>query len=266
MPNQRIATLLIPLALLSACPRVPVDFGKDGEAHSAQELLKRVALAETSVLTLKGEGKLFVDTPQGKGSVTIFVAVSHPALVHLEQLDFFGRPQSVLVTDGTQFGLYDAQGGQYLHGPATRATLGRFLPLVMPPDELAGLLLGRAPRIHEKTSELRFDDEQRVYVVTLHDGSATQTLTVRPPVDRIEKSTVSGFEAYDVQFGEVETYGAISFPKRAVLDAAKAKTHVELSWKDITLNEPADPTMFELAAPEGVPSLEVDEFGTTTGR
>lgn len=261
VPPRLSGLLVLSVLALSACPHVPINFGSRGQASTADELLGRIALAEGSVLSAKGDGRLTVDSPQGKGSVDIFVAVAHPAFIHLEQLDFFGRPQSVLVTDGQQFGLYDAQAGKYLRGPASSANLGRFLPLGMPPAELAGLLLGRAPRLPATSSDLRFDREQGVYVATLRRGAATQTLTVRPPLDRVATSAVAGFEAYDLVFSDVVTRGLISFPRRVALDARGANTRVELTWKEFALNEEPDQTLFELTPPEGVPVIDLDAEG-----
>ncbi len=246
---------------LSACPKAPLSFGKDGEAHTAEELLKRVDLAESQVIGLKGDARLAVDSPQGKGSVSLFLGVFHPAYIHLEQLDFFGKPQGVLTTDGELFGLYDAQSGQYFHGPATAPNLGRFLPLVLPPRELAMLLLGRVPRMPFDSATLELDRDARVYVLTLHQGPAIQTLHVDPVSSRVVKSHVVGVAAYDVECADLETVSGVVYPKRVVLDAADAHTRIELHTKDIALNETPDMTLFDLAAPEGVPVVEVDERG-----
>ncbi|MEW5741804.1 MAG: DUF4292 domain-containing protein [Myxococcota bacterium] len=265
---QRRAPALVPLlaaVALLACPRPPVNFGKDGEARTPEELLKRIAQAEATVVALKGDGSLYVETPQGKGSVSLFVAVSHPALIHIEQLDFFNRPQGVLVTDGSNVGLYDAKDGKYYRGPATPANLGRFLPVVLPPAELAALMLGRAPRLPPESSELSFDDKLGVYVLTLKREGVTQTLHVQPPSHRVVKSTVTGRAAYDVEFSDIADYGAVTMPKKAKLLAASAKTTVELTWKDVTLNEPPDLTLFDLTPPEDVPVVDVDAQGSPVG-
>lgn len=269
-PERRRALLnplfLLMSLLLAGCPRPVVNFGVDGEAHSAAELLKRVELAESAVTSLKGEARLGVNSPQGKGSVTLFAAVAHPGLMHLEQLDFFGKPQGVLVSDGTRFGLYDAQANTYFTGPASPQNLGRFLPVVMPPAELVAVLLGRAPRLQAESPELGFDASKGVYTLTLAHGEAVQRLEVKPPEERVLKSTVVGLRAYDLLFSELEVRGALTFPRRVRLEAASAKTTVELTWKDVTLNEAPDPTMFELEAPEGVPVVELDAQGKPLGR
>ena len=259
--HNRLLLTLLPL-LFTACPRVPIDFGKEGEARSAEELLKRVELAESTVIGVKGDGRLSVDSPQGKGSVTLFVGVFHPAYIHIEQLDFFGKPQGVLTTDGTTFGLYDATENKYLHGPATAPNLGRFLPLVVPPPELASLLLGRAPRIPYDSAAMEVDFEHRVYVVRLSKGLAVQRLEVDPATSRVLKSQVTGITAYDAEFSELTPFPkGVSYPKHIVIESKSAKTRVELTTKDIEVNQELDLTLYETTGPEGVPVIEVDERG-----
>ncbi len=261
MIPSRVACLLVLMGCFAACPPARVDFGRDGEPRTADELLKRIELAETSVLTLTGEGKLFVDSPQGKGAVSIFTQVSHPSLVHLEQLDFFGKPQGVLTTDGERFGLYDAQSAKYFQGPATPTNLGRFLPVVMPVTELTSLLLGRVPRIHPDATQLRFDPASGLFTLTLTRGSVVQTLSVSPPSYRVVKSAVVGLAAYGLEFGDLSTVGPVVFPRHVALDAAGVKTRVEITWKDVTLNQAPDLTLFELTGPEGVPVVDLDAAG-----
>ncbi|MFO0596876.1 MAG: DUF4292 domain-containing protein [Myxococcaceae bacterium] len=246
---------------LLGCPLRRVDFGKDGAPTSVDDLFKRISFAEKQIFSLKGEGRLGVDSPQGKGSITLFAAVTHPSLVHLEQLDFFGRPQGVFVTDGERFGLYDAQAGKFYRGPASARNLGRFLPVVMPPRELAAVMLGRAPRLPDAKTEMRFDDELQLFVVTLTRGNVKQTLHVLPPSYRVVKSTAENLAAYDLDFGDVANFGTVSLPKTVVLDAKQVKTRLELNWKDVAVNESPDLTLFDLEPPADVPVVEVDENG-----
>ena len=261
VPERSILLLSSALLVLSGCPRRIADFGKDGEPRTPQELLARITWAEAQVYALKGDAKLIVDSPQGKGAVTLFVAVSHPALIHIEQLDFFGRPQGVLVTDGKDVGLYVAQDGKYLRGPASPANLARFLPLVIPPAELAAVMLGRAPRLPSDQLEMRFDEQAQQLVLVITRGDARQTLHVQPPSYRVVKSTAENLRAYDLTFDGLVTENGITRPTRAELVAPSAKTRVELVWKDVIVNEAPDLTLFELEPPEGIPVVEVDANG-----
>ncbi len=259
-PNQLLA-LLVPISLcLGGCPH-HIEFGLQGEPKSAEELLKRIEVAESAVVSVKGEARLKIDSPQTKGSVTVFAAVAQPAWVHLESLDFFGKPLGVFVSDGTTFGLYDGPAGKYFHGPATAQNVARFVPIAIPPAELAALLLGRAPRIPHESAELRLDSEAGVLVLTLKQGRVVQVLKVALPSYRVIHSTVTGAQTYDLDFENLEEVEAITYPRRVVLTAAAAQVRVELNYKGVVVNEATDLTLFEMTAPPNVPLVEVDERG-----
>jgi len=251
--------LLLPLSLLLAgCPH-RVDFGPAGLPTSAEDLLKRIEVAEAAVIGIKGEAKLKLQSPQTNGSVTLFAAVSQPAYIHLEQLDFFGKPQGILISDGVTFGLYDGQAGKYFHGPATAQNVARFVPIAVAPAELAALLLGRAPRIPHESAEMNVEND--VVTLTLKKGGVTQTLTIAPPSYRVGKSTVTGMSAYDLSFENIEDTGALTYPRRVVLSSPQTSLRIELNYKDVALNETPDLTLYEMTPPANVPSVEVDAAG-----
>jgi hypothetical protein len=257
--DAQTACWLALFLVLSACPPPKVDFGKDGEPKNVDELLKRVEIAELSVSSLKGEAKLKAEVNDQGGSAGLFVAVAEPAFIHLEVLDFFGRPQSMLATDGEKFGLYDGQHAKFFHGPATAQNLRRVVPVMLPPQELAALLMGRVPRLPESTPEMTFDAVKGVFVVTLKNAGASQRLEISPPSYRVVASEINAPGGYTVAMGDLTPLGPITFPKREALRSPG--TELDLSFKDLELNVKPDATMFDLAAPENVPQVEVDAMG-----
>ncbi|MCA2980168.1 MAG: DUF4292 domain-containing protein [Myxococcaceae bacterium] len=262
MTLLRVSSPLILVGLLSGCPRLPpLDYGKGGPARDAADLLKRIEVAEAQVVSVKGDARLVVDAERGKGAVALFVAVLHPARLHLEQLDFFGRPEGVLVTDGDQFGLYDGKQRKYFRGPATAQNLARFLPIALPPRELAALLLGRVPRLPAETTTMSVDEATRRYRLTLTRGAVTQHLEVAPGSHRVTSSRVEGLDTYAVAASELTDFGAATLPRHLVLDVPRARLSVELVYKDVVVNEPPELTLFELEPPEGVPVVEVQADG-----
>lgn len=253
--------LLLALAVwLCGCPH-RVEFGPAGEPKSAEDLLTRVMAAESAVAGIKGDARLKVDSQKTKVVVTLFAAVSDPAFVHLEVLDFFGKPQAVLISDGARFTLYDGEKGKLFRGPATKENVSRLVPIALAPAELAAVLLGRAPRLAYDALELGFDDAQGAFLVTLKAGAATQVLTVKPPSYRVIRSVVSGRDTYDVEFDNIEDVGSATYPRRVVLTSASTRVRVELNYKDVAVNELADPTLYDMTPPPNVPIVEVDERG-----
>lgn len=262
MTLLRGAWLLLLVQVLAACPRLPpLDYGKDGPAKDGADLLKRIEVAEAQVISVKGDAKLIVDSPQGKGSVSLFVAVLHPARIHIEQLDFFGRPEGILVTDGEAFGLYDARQKKFFRGPASVENMARFLPIALPPRELAALLMGKVPRVPPESTELTVDEASRSYALTLKRGAVVQKLGVSTGTHRVIRSRVEGLKTYAIDAEDLTDFGSAVLPKHLTLDAPIASTKVELLYKDITVNETPEVTLFELEPPEGIPVVEVQANG-----
>ncbi len=265
---------LRPLALLAAaalalvgsgCPK-RLDFGPSGQITDPDTLLKLVLEAETRVVSLQGEAKLGVRSPQGNGSLGMYLAVARPALLHLETQDFFGRPQGVLTSDGERFGLYQASEATYYVGPASAQNLSRFLPILLPPRELTQLLLGQVPRIPYERATLAVDGEELAYKVVLHSGEVTQTLWVDPASHRPLRSEVRGTRAYDLLLENPGEAGGVRYAQKITLTAEAAKTVLELRYKDVTLNQPPEASLFELTAPQDVPVVELDEAGNRLGQ
>ena len=94
----------------------------EGPITQAEELFRLMSAAQAQVVTLQGDGKLRVESPQGSGTVSAWLAVSRPGLLRVEMFDFFNRPIAVLVTDGQRFGLFQAQENKFYQGPATPRT------------------------------------------------------------------------------------------------------------------------------------------------
>jgi outer membrane lipoprotein-sorting protein len=257
-PHRRLAALAL-LTLCLACPR-RIDFGREGEITDPAQLLALTAAAEARISGVKGEAKLTVELPQGKvPPVTLFVAAARPDLLHLESLDFFGRPQAVIVTDGKSF--YLAQEGQYYRGPATAANVARAFPLALAPRALVGLLLGGPPMLSTENANLAVDGRAGAYVLTVRQEARTQTLWIHPRNHRVLRSVVRGGEGYEVSFDELQEVGTVVFPRRVVVDAPAARVHLELRYTDVTFNEEPDPALFSTEPPEGVPVIEVGEDG-----
>lgn len=257
--NTRACGLFLVLLLTSCAKRI--DFGTHGEIEDARTLLALTRASEDRVLSLQGDSKLTVDSPQGKGTLSLYVAVQRPASIHLETLDFFGKPLAVLVSDGTHFGLYQAQENRYYEGPASPENVSRFLPVVIPPDELVRLLLGGVPMIEDPHPAMELDRDAGVYRLHLQRGEVGQTITIDPATLRVLSSEVRGTRAYDVKLEDFGHYGEVDFPRKLELHAPDAKADLVLRYTQVSLNAAVDPELFTPSPPANVPVVEVDAQG-----
>jgi Domain of unknown function (DUF4292) len=264
--NRALAAIFLSL-VCAGCPKrvPPAEFGPEGPLTSAREVLARVDAVQTAVEALTSDGKLTVDSPQGRGTLGVFVAVARPACLRIELYDFFNRPQGLLVVNGERFGAYSAQEGKFFTGPASPGNVSRFLPLELPVHELLPVLLGQAPRLPDESPELAIQRDPPAYLLRLRAGEAMQQLLVHPELFRVQRSEVRGVTAYDLAFDDFLERDDLSFPRDIVLASQAAKARLQLRYSDPTLNPPPDPERFTLQPPEGVPVVEVDARGEPVG-
>jgi hypothetical protein len=257
--NRALSAIFLAI-VLSGCPK-RIEFGPDGLIEDADKLFELTSQAQANVVTLQGDAKLRVASPQGSGTLSMFVAISRPGLLHLETFDFFNRPVAALVSDGQRFGLYQTEGHVFYQGPASPENVSRFLPVVLPSEELVAVMLGQVPFIPAERKTLELDRDEGVYVLRLYRGGVTQTLHVHTRFHRVLRSEVRGVPGYDLAFDDLKEQGPVIFPKEVKLIAEVAETELRLRYTDVSLNAPPDLTLFELTPPEGARVVEVDARG-----
>ncbi|MCP3145206.1 DUF4292 domain-containing protein [Pyxidicoccus xibeiensis] len=258
---NRAAAAIFLAVLCSACPPKRIEFGPEGELTDAEVVYKRVRENQDNIVSLEGDAKLRAESPQASGTLSMFVSITRPSLMHLETFDFFNRPLASLVSDGRRFGLYQAETNTYYQGPSSPENVSRFLPVLLPAEELVAIMLGQVPLIPPERMTLALDRKEGVYVLTLFRGPATQVLQVHPKFLRVVKSEVRGIPGYDLKFEDFLERGSLIFPGRVELVAEQAATKLQVRYQQITLNGRPDMTLYELAAPEGAKVVEVDERG-----
>lgn len=257
--NRAAAAIFLTL-VCTGCPK-HLDFGPRGRITQADELFDLVSAAQQQAATLQGDGKLHVESPQGTGTVSTFLAASRPGLLRVEMFDFFNRPVGFLVTDGQRFGVWQAQENKFYQGTASPRNLARFLPVALPGSELISVMLGQVPLLPAERKSLTLDEKAGQYVLTLEKGSVSQVLHIDPRWLRVVRSQVHGAPIYEIQYDHFQPQGEGVFAHEVRLRSPTGESSLGLRYTDITVNQPPDLTLFEVKAPEGVPVVELDAEG-----
>ncbi len=247
--------------MTGGCPRPPLEFGPEGHIADAATLLDRLDKRESAIRGLKATAKVTIESPDRKGSVDELIAASRPADLHLETLDFFGRPLAVLVTSGGRFSLFDSEKNAFYRGPATAANLARLLPMSMPPADVVSILLGDAPRIAPTKLTLTLDDDRRAYRVSASSDAATQSLLVSTRDLRVIESEIRGTPSYSLVYSDFVEDPFRAFAHRLRFTAGDQPLSVEVALSDVEVNPPADPAMYVLDPPPGARVVDVDAAG-----
>lgn len=259
--------LALTALLVTGCPRrAPLVFGPEGPIEEPETLLAHLDKRSAQLVSIKAEARVRLRTPQQSGTVTEFIAAMRPAFLHLQTLNFFGKPVAVLVSDGDTFALFHEEQAAYYTGPATAQNVSQLLPIVVSPRELTALLLGDVPRIRPEKMSLEIDEERRAYLLTLEGNRATQRIWVDTEQLVPLRSEIRGIAAYDLDHSNYEKVEGLPFATTVELiavdpDGKPTGIEVRLSWRDIELNPEADLTLFSLPQPPATELIRVDAEG-----
>ena len=194
----------------------------------------RLRAVERLVHSVQGEALLKVTSAQGTGATSMLVAADERGRFHLEVLDFFGRPISIVVSDGQALEWLDLQANILRKGPANAATLARVFTVGVEPRDLSTLLLGRVPRLEEAVSTIRFDADSGTYPVALTSAGGASAA-----------------------FADFRLRDGVDWPHRLVLKVPSRGTQGDLTYRDVSLNVPLGADLFTLDAP---PNATVQGF------
>ena len=264
-PNPRFPGAWLPalaaLLVLSGCPPRGIAWGPEGYITDAAKMLQLLDAHDRRFVSLRGDAKLKVVSPDQSGAVSQYLAVMRPTLLHIETLNFFGKAVSSLVSDGAHFSLYDGEHNAFYRGPSTPAVVARFLPLALPPEAVVAMILGEVPRITAETSTLRLDEKHQRYVLELHRGQVTQTLEIATGDQRVLHSHVEGEGGFDLTLEDYRDEKAGPFPHRITLDAPSRKVQLTYTYSDVEVNGVPDLTLFQQEPPASAALHQLDSAG-----
>lgn len=253
---------LAALLVLAGCPHRGPEFGPTGELTDAKQLLAVLAKQDARFVTLSGDAKLKVDSPQASGTVNQFLAVTRPAGLHIETFNFFGKPLSVLVSDGDRFEFYDADKNVFYEGPATPEVISRFIPLQLAPEEAVALMLGQVVRIPAQDGKLLYNAERHRYELTLELQGVRQLLYVDARTLDVTRSAITGANSYDLHLDDYKDAPGGRFPHDITLDVPAAKVTLEYKYADdVKINASPDLSLFRMDAPPSARRVQLDDKG-----
>jgi hypothetical protein len=261
-PARILPFALAALAAVVACaPRAPpADLSLDPGA-----LLEQVRAARDRVVRVQGQARVHVQSREFTGTVGQFVAAEKPDRLHLELLDFFGNPVAVMVAGNGRFALWDARQKIFYRGAPTIENLARIVPLAIQAQDLVTILCGSAPMLDGRPTAAT--PGRGVVILDLEADGVVQRLGVGAKaviesshVARVENGPVPG--AVNLDFDAFRDLGGTRFPKEVALtSSAPAKVRLELTWREVDLNDPIDPALFRLEPPRGARIVDLPERG-----
>jgi outer membrane lipoprotein-sorting protein len=259
--SKRLAVLA---AAVAACaPRVPPpDLSLEPAA-----LLAQVRAAQARVKSVRGDARIRIQSPDGSGTLSAFVAAQRPDRVYIQTLDFFGNPLAVLATAGGALSLYDARARVLYRGPATPENLARLVPIPLSPEELATILCGGAPLLDG--TAVRADPGRGFVTLELVAGERTEILRVGPgaAVQRaaLRVGGAAGRGGWDLEIAREAVPESGSFPTEVKLSAEAPEVRLRLVWQEAEWNPALDAALFSPAPPRGARIVDLGEAAPPPG-
>lgn len=257
-PLFLVAALSAALQTVGCRPHVPPpDLSLD-----PGELLAQVKAGQARSQRVQGEAKTRIRTARGSGTIRSFAAAERPDRVHLEQLDFFGNPNLVLVTSGGRFWLFDRLKNVLYRGTATPRNLSRLVPIPLSAEDLVAILLGTAPVPEDAAAAGARQDGARLYLrLTQADVIEELWVAAHAVVERADRQVAGGAGpgSFRIDLTGHEERGGAWFPRKVSIDSEPAKVGVDLSWTEVEVNGVLDPRLFAPLAPHGARVVEVGE-------
>jgi len=260
----RIALLLLLGALAAGCPKpVVVDSFEVGrplplDDPAALRVMEahRARVAQGSALT--GLARVALDGPGFKLNRPQRIAVERPRRLRFEVLGLFDVLAGLLVSDGVEYGYYEALTGRVDRGLVTQDLLWELARLDLDPDEVVDLLLAApVPRRDRAVVGAWREPDFGITLAYATPGSGSTVYFRFDPAGElrelraVEPGRVTRVKASFEAYGPVEggTAGR-RFPMRIRLESPKVEATALFEWKRIMLADALPDRFFAIPALE----------------
>jgi outer membrane lipoprotein-sorting protein len=164
-----------------------------------------------------------------------------------------------MVADPTQASVYYPPQNTVFHGPATAATLARFIGLPLEVEEVAPLLIGYIrPLAAHQVSTIYLQADEGLYLLRFlgAGGELIQDAWVDPAQwlpRRVLRYTPRGTPAVDIAYSDFQPVTeTFPFPHALAIWLPRVETELRLQFLSVDLNPGLSPAVFHLSPPEGV--------------
>jgi outer membrane lipoprotein-sorting protein len=203
--------------------------------------------------------RVSVISAQGRYSTRQTFLWRRPALLRLDTVSLFGQPIMTLVADLARASIYYPQESAFLQGPATAATLARFIRLPLDAEEVAPLLMGYIrPSPGQQASTIHLQTDRGMYLLRFlgRDRGLIQDAWVDPDQllpRRVLHYAPRDVPAIDIAYSDFRPSGeTFPFPHALAIWLPRVETEVRIEFLTVDLNPGLSPSVFHLAPPEGV--------------
>jgi outer membrane lipoprotein-sorting protein len=214
---------------------------------------------------LRAYGRVSITATQGRYSIRQTFFWRRPAFLRLDTISLFGQPTMTLVADPTLASIYYLQQGTFFQGPATAATLARFIGLPLDVEDVAPLLMGSLrPSPARQVATIHLQTDEGMYLLRFlgMDGALIQDVWVDPDQmlpKRAVRYATRGLPAVDISYSDFRPVAErFPFPFELMIWVPRGETEVHIQFLSVDLNAGLSPSVFQLSPPAGVRVLPLE--------
>jgi outer membrane lipoprotein-sorting protein len=251
-----------------ACATRPTP--RESVGHSLPGIAPEALLASSDERWQRAEAvralaHVSMASAQGRYSTRQTFFWRRPAYLRLDSVSLFGQSTMSLVADAARASVYYPQQATFFQGPATAATLARFIGLPLDVEDVAPLLMGslRPPPAHQvATIYLQTHEGMPLLRFLGTDGTLIQDVWVDPDQllpKRTIRYTSLGLPAVDISYSDFRPIGeGFPFPFELTIWVPRVETEVHIQFLTVDLNPSLAPSVFQLSPPAGVRAVPLE--------
>jgi hypothetical protein len=214
----------------------------DIPSASFDEVSRTVLVNNSGIRTLKGEGRLSIETPEIAQTVSFVLVLRKPDSLLISLRGPFGIKVGAALLTKENFLFYNSLQNTLTTGETNAENIQRIFHVDMDFDNIMNLFSGGI----FSASDLRNPDEQRIendlllYVYTTGSGKRYYwidpfTLLIR----KIQEIDRDGTVAFEQNFRDFEQTGSAVIPRNIQIIQPIQRHRISLSYSDIELNSTA---------------------------
>jgi hypothetical protein len=198
-----------------------------------------VAQNQSRIVTLRGSGRLSIETPELAQSVSFELDLHRPDSVLVRLEGPFGMELGAALLTRNEFLLYNGLENQLITGPATPAALARFLRVTLTFDDLLSLFTGGrffSEDLPEKADVT--DGDKDILLQYDHAGGIrrygidAQTLLIHS----VEYLRKDGKVAAEQRFSDFRTVNGVTLPHRVRVTLPLERRMIAISYSTLSVN------------------------------
>jgi len=244
--------VIIPLLAFTGC-RTTSTMNLGNRPISSSEVQDMVRTHHTRIHSMKGEGRISVETPDMAQSGSFSLTLQKPDSVLITLQGPFGiKVGSALVTR-TGFLFYNSLENKLISGSSSTENLNRILHIQAGFDDLVNLFAGGLFFNEDLRSpdETRVEDDQWIFIYS--SSNASRRYWIDPATMSIQKVQFldgSGKLTLEQTFSRFEDVQGISMPYSIRITQPKSRQMFSLQYSDILVN--VEPLPFTWIIPQNV--------------